>query len=132
MQTYQQSRQGSSEKSHSSQSKQLLHHVLKNVWRITTDERVSFSKWMESHLYHNIHELCENLPFGLGFIHDYSDYIVNGQHCALKSSTMNAIKLFISWMLTRKKETHFNFLLKIFFPLHIRISISSGKKTCPG
>ena len=39
--------------------------------------------------------------------HDYSDYIVNGQHCALKVSTMNKIKLFISWMSTRKKQNTF-------------------------
>ena len=79
MQTYQQSSQGSSEKSPSSQSKQLLHHVLKNVLRITTDESVSFSEWMEYHCYHNIHELCEELPFCLHFIHEYSDYIVHAQ-----------------------------------------------------
>ena len=83
MQTYQKSNQGSSEKSPSSHSKQLLHHVLKNALRITTDERVSFSKWMEYNDYHNIHELCDDLHFELKHIHDYSDYIVNGQHCAL-------------------------------------------------
>ena len=89
MQPHEQSSQGSSEKSPSSLSKQLLHHVLKNILKITTNERVSFSKWMEHQHYHNLHELCENLPFGLDFIHDYSDYIVNGQHCALESSTLN-------------------------------------------
>ena len=82
MQTYQQSSQGSSEKSPTSHSTQLLHHGLKIVLRITTDERVSFSKSMEYHLYHNIHELCEELPFGLHLIHKYSDYIVNGQDYA--------------------------------------------------
>ena len=81
MKPYKQSSQGSREKSPSSCSKQLLHHVLKNVLRIATDERVPFSKWMEYHHFHNIHELCENLPFGLDF--DYSGYIVNEQHCAL-------------------------------------------------
>ena len=30
---------------------------------------------------------------------------VNGQKCALKFATMNKIKLFISWMSTRKRET---------------------------
>ena len=49
-------------------------------------ERVSFSKWMEYNDYHIIHELCDYIPFGLDFIHDYSDYIV---HCALELSTMN-------------------------------------------
>ena len=45
--------------------------------------------------------------FELKHIHDYSDYIVNGQHCALKFATMNKIKLFINWMSTRKKENTF-------------------------
>ena len=61
MQPYQQSSHGSNEKSPSSHSKQLLHHVLKNDLRITTDERVSFSKWMEYNHYHNTNELCEEL-----------------------------------------------------------------------
>ena len=128
IQPCQQSSQGSGEKSPSSHSKQLLHHVLKDVVKINQDGRVSFSKWIDYNDYHNIHKLCDDLHFELENIHDYSDYIVNGQHCALKFATMNKIKLFISWMSTRKK-THVNFLLSIFFPLHIRISISSGKKT---
>ena len=79
MQPYQQCSQGSSEESPSSHSKQLLLHALKNVLRITTGERVSFTKWMEYNHYHNIRELCEELPFGLHFIHNYSDYTVNRQ-----------------------------------------------------
>ena len=82
MHTYQQSSQGSSEKSPSSYSKQVLNHALKNVLKITTDDRVSFSKWMEYNDYHNIHELCDDLQFELKHIHGYSDYIVNGKHCA--------------------------------------------------
>ena len=117
MQPYQQSSQGSSEKSPSSHSKQLLHHVLKNVLRITTDERVSFSKWMEYNHYHNIHELCEELPFGLKDLYDCSDYIVNGQHCVLKLSTMHKIKLFISWMLTRMKGNTFKLSSQFFLSL---------------
>ena len=84
---------------------------------------------MEYMDYQNINELCDDLQFELKHIHDYSEYIVNGQSCALTFGTMNKMKLFISWMSTRKKKTHFNFLLNTFFPLHIRISISSGKKT---
>ena len=83
MQTYHQSSQGSSEKSPNSHSKQLHHHALKNVLNINQDERVSFSKWMEYKDYHNIYELCDDLQFELKHIHDYSDYIVNGQHCTL-------------------------------------------------
>ena len=103
MQPYQQSSQGSSEKSPSSHSRQL-HHVLKNVLKKNQDERFSFSKWMEYNDYHNIHEICDDLHFELKHIHDY---IVNGQHCALKFATMNKIKLFISWMSTRKRENTF-------------------------
>ena len=46
MQPYQQSSQGSSDKSPSSHSMQLIQPVLKNVLMISQDERVSFSKCM--------------------------------------------------------------------------------------
>ena len=107
MKTYHQSSQGSSERSPNSYSKQLLHHVLKNILKINQDERVSFSKWMEYHYFHNIHELCHDLQSELKHIHDYSGYIVNGQHCVLKFSTMNRMKLLISWMPTMNKENAF-------------------------
>ena len=73
MQCYQQSSQGSCEDSPSSNPIQVLHHVLKNVLWITTDERVSFSKWMEYNGYPNIHELCEGLPYRLKDLDEYSD-----------------------------------------------------------
>ena len=57
--------------------------------------------------YHNINEPCDDLQFELKHIHNYSDYIVNGQNCALTFGTMNKMKLFLSWMSTRKKETTF-------------------------
>ena len=60
MQTYHQSIQESSEDSPSSNSIQAMHHVLNNVSRITTDERVSFSKWLEYNGFPNIQELCED------------------------------------------------------------------------
>ena len=107
MQTYHQSSQGSSEKSPTSYSKQLLHHVLKNILNINQDKRDSFSKWMEYHYFHNTHELCHDCQSELKQIHDYSDYIVNGQHCALKFSTMNKLKLLISLMPTIAKENAF-------------------------
>ena len=40
-------------------------------------------------LFYHIHELCHDLQFELDHIHDYNDYIVNGQHIALKVSTLN-------------------------------------------
>ena len=55
-QPYQQLSQGSSEKSPSSHSKQVLHHVLKNVLNMSKDERVSFSKWMEYMDYDNVND----------------------------------------------------------------------------
>ena len=90
---------------------QVLHHVLKNVLRISTDERVSFSKWMQYSGYANIQEICEGLPCRLKDLLRYSDYIVNGQHYALKSSTLNTILLFISWMSTR---TNWNIISTFF------------------
>ena len=82
-QTDQQSSQGSSEKSPSSHVKQVLHHVLMNVLKISKDERVSFSKWIEYMAYDNDNDLCDDLQFELKHIHDLSDYIVYGQHCAI-------------------------------------------------
>ena len=108
--TYHQSSQRSSEKSPNSHSKQLFHHVLKNIFKIDQDERVSFSKWMEYHWFYHIHELCHDLQSELKHIHDYySDYIniVNGQHCVLKFSTMNKLKLLISLMPTMNPENAF-------------------------
>ena len=54
--------------------------------------------------YDNVNDLCDKLQFELKHIHDLSDYIGNGQNCAQKFSTMNKIKLFISWMSTRMKN----------------------------
>ena len=104
MQPYKQSSHTSSEKSPSSQSEQVLHHVLKNVLKINQDGRVFFSKWMEYMDYHSLKDLCDDLQFELKHIHDFSDYIVMG---ALEFATMNKIKLFISWMSARKQETTF-------------------------
>ena len=72
---------------------------------------------MEYHVYPNIHELCEILSFGSDFIHELSDYIVNGQDYAPKSSTMNTIKLFISWLLTRTKGNTFQVSSQYFLSL---------------
>ena len=52
MQPYQQSSQGSSEDSPSSNLIQVIHHVL-NIF--PTDR-----KWMEYMHYHNINELCDD------------------------------------------------------------------------
>ena len=89
MQTYHES----SEDSPSCISIEVLHHVLKNVLRITTDERVSFMKWMQYHGYLIIQEIYQGDPYILEDFHKY--YLVNGQHCALKSSTINTINLFM-------------------------------------
>ena len=107
MQTFQESIQESSEDSPSSNSIQVIHHVFNNVLEIFPVDRVSVPKWMEDMHYHNINKLCDDLQFELKYIHDYSDYIVNGQNCELKFSIMNKIMIIISWMSTRKKETTF-------------------------
>ena len=86
----------------------MIHHVLKNVLWINTDERVSFSIWVEYNGYPNIHELCKGLQYRLKDPDEYSDYIVNGQHFALEPFTMHKIKWFTSWIsTTRTKETTF-------------------------
>ena len=77
MQMYHQSSQGSSENSPSSHSIQVIHHVFNNVLEVYATDRFS-PKLMEYMHYHNINELCDDLQFELGYIHDYSDYIVNG------------------------------------------------------
>ena len=128
-QPFQESIQESSEDSPSSNSIQVIHHVLNNVLKITIVDRGSFPKWVEYMHYHNINELCGDLQFELKYIHDYSDYIVKGQNFELKFSTMNKIRSFISWMSTRKKENKFQLSSQCLLPLHFRISISSGKKT---
>ena len=75
MQTYHQSIQESIEDIHCSNPQVL--HVLMNVLGLFVDERVSFSKWMKYNNYINIHELCEELPCRLKYLHEYSDYIVD-------------------------------------------------------
>ena len=129
MQPYQQCSEESSEKSLSSNSIQVIHHVFNNVWEVYTTDRFSNPKWMEYMHCHNINELCDDLQFELEYIHDYSDYIVNGQKCELKYSTMHKIMQFIRWMSTKKKKTHSNFLLSTFFPLQIKLSVISSMKT---
>ena len=57
MQTYHWPPDESSKDSPSSKPIQLIHHVLKNVLRITTNERVSFLKWMQYNVYTNIQEI---------------------------------------------------------------------------
>ena len=57
--------------------------------------------------FHHIHELCHDLQSELKHIHDYSDYIANGQHCVPRVSTMNKLKLLISLMPTLNLENAF-------------------------
>ena len=107
MKSYCQSSQGSSEDSPSSNSIQVIQHVFNNVLEILPDDRVSVPKWMEYMHYHNINELCDDLQCESKYIHDYSDYIVNGQNCELELYTMHKTREFICWMSTRKKESTF-------------------------
>ena len=102
MQTFQESIQESSEDSPRSKSITVIHHTFNNVLKII---EVSVPKWMGYMHYHNINELCDDLQFELEYIHDYSDYI--RQQCELEFSTMGNIRMFISWMSTRKIENTF-------------------------
>ena len=111
MQTHHQSIQESSKDSPSPNPIQVHHHVLKSILMITTDERVSFSKWMEHSGYHDILEPCDILPLFLEYLYGCSDKIVDGQHCVLKPSTITKMKLFIIWLVNRtegKTSHHFS------------------------
>ena len=67
--------------------------------------------------YPNIQEICEWLPFRLEDLLYYSDYIVNGQQCALKSSTIDTILLFICWMADRTNGYKIPFSPQYFLSL---------------
>ena len=51
--------------------------------------------------YYNTQDIREGLPVRLEELLEFSDYIVNGQHCALKSSTLDPILLFIYRVLSQ-------------------------------
>ena len=67
---------------------------------------------MEYNGYPNIHELCEGLPYEVKNLHD-----VNGQHCALTSSTMNTRSCSSVWMLARTKGDMFHLSSQYFLSL---------------
>ena len=115
MQPYQQSIQESNEDPPSSSSIQVLHHVLKKVLRITTDERVSFTKWMQYQGYLIIQDICEGVPYILEDFHIYC--IVNGQLCVLKYSTINTLNLFTSWVITGTNQKRFDLPSQYFLSL---------------
>ena len=87
----QESIQESSEDSTSPNSIQVFYHVLNNVLKIKKHEVVSISKWMKYMGYNNFTDLCVDLLVELNYIHDFSSYIVDGQHSALKLGTMNKL-----------------------------------------
>ena len=69
------------------------------------------------------HMVKQELQFELDHIHDYNDYIVNGQHCAQNVSTMNKLGLLIYLMPTMEIENAFQLSSQYsYFPLHSRIS----------
>ena len=103
----QESIQKSSDDSICPDSIQVFQHVLNNVLEIKKDEVVPFSKWMEYRGYDNFTDLCVDFHHQLDNIHNFSDYRVDGMKCALKYGTMNKLKLVISWMISRMKETIF-------------------------
>ena len=59
----------------------------------------------------NTEVMITSLTYVLTFIINWtisiSDYRVDGMKCALKYGTMNKLKLVISWMISRMKETIF-------------------------
>ena len=92
----------------SSKSLQVYHHVCNKVMDIQNEDEIeSLSKWMTYRGYENFTNLCVDFYRELDNIHDFSDYRVDGQKCALKFGTMNKLRLFISWMSTRMKGISF-------------------------
>ena len=71
------------------------------------DEAVeSFSHWMSYRGYDSLLIFVSFFTI-LDSIHDYSENKVNGLICSLKFSTMNKIRLFISWMATKMTDDNF-------------------------
>ena len=100
--------QESNEDSTSPKSMQVYHHVLNKLMHIKNqDEIESFSKWMAYRGYENFTDLCVDFHHELDHIHDFSDNRVDGLKCALRFHTMKKLRLFISWMSTRMKDTTF-------------------------
>ena len=101
----QESIQQSSEDSTSPNSILVFHHVLNNVLKIEDDEVVSLQNRMDSLGYNNFLDLWFDFQPGLSDIHSYSGCRVEGQQCPLKFDTMNTLRMFISWVRTKIKDT---------------------------
>ena len=75
---------------------------------IKNDKEVeSFYHWMSYRGYDNFTDICVDFYYLLDSINDCSEYKVNGLRCSLKFSTMNKIRLFISWMATKMTDDNF-------------------------
>ena len=57
--------------------------------------------------HNNFTDLCVDVLFELDHVQFFSNYVVDGQYCALKFGTMSKLKLFIRWMSTRTKDIKF-------------------------
>ena len=100
--------QESKEDSTSSRSMEAFQHILNKVMdKQNEDEIQSFSKWMTYRGYENSTDLCVNFYSILDHIHDYSDCRVDCSKCALKFGTMNKLRLFMSRISTRMKDSTF-------------------------
>ena len=95
-------------------SMEVYHHVLNKLMDIKNEDEIeSFSKWMIYRGYENFTDLCVDFHHELDHIHDLSDYRVDGLKFVLKSGTINKLRLFISWMSTRMKDTTFELILSL-------------------
>ena len=104
----QESIEESSQDSSSPNQIQVFFHVINKVIDIKNeDEIVSISKWMKYMCYSNFTDQYNDLCFELNHIHAFSNYILDGQYCALKFGTMHKLNFFIMWMSTRMKDTTF-------------------------
>ena len=75
---------------------------------IQDDEEIqSFKHWMKYRGFETFTELCSAFSYMLDNIHDHNEYIFDGLRFALKSGTMNKIRLFIKWMFMSMTENTF-------------------------
>ena len=120
--------QESKESSTSPRSREVLQHIINKVLDIQDEEKIqSFNQWMKYKSFQTFTELCNSYFHRLDDIHDHSEYKVDGFRFAVKSGTMNNIRLFIKWMITSIQDTTFELYAEELLALTRENSTNSGK-----
>ena len=111
---------------------EVFNNVVQTVLKLNEAEVPSLQNWMKYMGYNNFMDLSIDFQTELKDIHSYSDYRVEGQQCALKFGTMNKLRMFISWVGTKIKDTPRKFHADHLLLLTLKNSIHSGKRKSPG